>query len=366
LKNNFNEVEIEKHIKMNNNVNQNNKKIVWDFWENLGKSELGEIESVVENAMHEDVIWNGFDPVNQLQGIESFCNDFWKPLLHSFPDLTRQTHIFMGGKSNGRIDGDTSKDGKMWISGTGYFNATFANDYLNIPAHGKKVKIRWGDFSHIENGKIVEVYFLLDLIDLMQQVGLYVLPPSKGKDNIYPTPKANDGVLLKMKNEKISDYSLTHIRQFIFEGLNVFDESDLKSMGMADYFHPNIKWYGPGGIGACLSFKEFEDLHQKPWLVAYPDRQVQNLNALIAEGNYSGGPGWAGVKATHAGQYLDCPASQKKIDFNGLDWWKREDEMYIENWVFVDMIHLFRQFGIDLFERMKATSISSATSLQIE
>jgi len=351
---------------MNNNVNQNNKKIVWDFWENLGKSELGEIESVVENAMHEDVIWNGFDPVNQLQGIESFCNDFWKPLLHSFPDLTRQTHIFMGGKSNGRIDGDTSKDGKMWISGTGYFNATFANDYLNIPAHGKKVKIRWGDFSHIENGKIVEVYFLLDLIDLMQQVGLYVLPPSKGKDNIYPTPKANDGVLLKMKNEKISDYSLTHIRQFIFEGLNVFDESDLKSMGMADYFHPNIKWYGPGGIGACLSFKEFEDLHQKPWLVAYPDRQVQNLNALIAEGNYSGGPGWAGVKATHAGQYLDCPATQKKIDFNGLDWWKREDEMYIENWVFVDMIHLFRQFGIDLFERMKATSISSATSLQIE
>jgi hypothetical protein len=26
--------------------------------------------------------------------------------------------------------------------------------------------------------------------------------------------------------------------------------------------------------------------------------------------------------------------------------------MYVENWVFVDMIHLFRQFGVDLFERM--------------
>ncbi len=26
--------------------------------------------------------------------------------------------------------------------------------------------------------------------------------------------------------------------------------------------------------------------------------------------------------------------------------------MYVENWVFVDMIHLFRQFGIDLFGRM--------------
>jgi len=26
--------------------------------------------------------------------------------------------------------------------------------------------------------------------------------------------------------------------------------------------------------------------------------------------------------------------------------------MYVENWVFVDMIHLFRQFGVDLFERL--------------
>ncbi|MDC3219958.1 ester cyclase [Saprospiraceae bacterium] len=257
-----------------------------------------------------------------------------------------------GGKSNGRIDGDISKDGKMWVSGTGYFNGTFENDYLGIPANGKEVSIRWGDFSKIENGKIVEIYFQLDLIDLMQQVGINVLPPSRGKDNIYPAPKANDGVLLDAQNEAASDYSLEHIRQFIFEGLNAYDESNLESMGMADYFHPDVKWYGPGGIGACLSFKEFEKFHQQPWLVAYPDRQAQNLDALIAEGDYSGGPGWAGVKATHTGQYLDCPATGNKINFYGLDWWKKEGEQYIENWVFVDMIHLFRQFGIDLLEKM--------------
>ena len=36
------------------------------------------------------------------------------------------------------------------------------------------------------------------------------------------------------------------------------------------------------------------------------------------------------------------------------DWWKRDGEEYIENWVFVDMVHLFRQFGIDLFGRLAA------------
>ena len=129
-------------------------------------------------------------------------------------------------------------------------------------------------------------------------------------------------------------------------------------MGMADFFHPDMRWYGPGGIGACLSLNEFEDLHQRPWLAAYPDRRVQDLDALFAEGAYSGASGWAGVKATHTGPYLDSPATGNQIEFNGLDWWKREGEMYVENWVFVDMVHLFRQLGVDLFERLAEHSQS--------
>lgn len=337
---------------MNPDINQKNKQLVWRFWEVLDGKEGGEADALLKNALDPAVTWHGFDPVNELTGVQAFVADFWRPFRSSFPDLYRQTHIFMGGHSNGRIDGDISKDGKIWVSGTGYFKATFTKDYLGIPATGKAVNIRWGEFCQIENGKITEIYFLLDLVDLMQQVGIQVLPPSRGKDNLYPSPKANDGVLLYAQDEEATKYSLDHIRRFIFDGLNNFDQSDLKSMGMADFFHPDVHWYGPGGIGACLTFKEFETYHQQPWLVAYPDRQVQNLDALIAEGNYTGAPGWAGVKATHTGEYLDCPATGHSIDFNGLDWWKRADEQYIENWVFVDMIHLFRQFGIDLFDRI--------------
>ena len=157
--------------------------------------------------------------------------------------------------------------------------------------------------------------------------------------------------MLDAQNEQTTQYSLEHIRKFIFDGLNNYDQSELESMGMADFFHSDVKWYGPGGIGACLSFNEFETLHQKPWLKAFPDRAVQNLDALIAEGSYSGAPGWAGVKATHTGDYLGCPASGNPIAVNGLDFWKRRGEQYIENWVFVDMVHLFRQLGVDLFER---------------
>jgi hypothetical protein len=146
-------------------------------------------------------------------------------------------------------------------------------------------------------------------------------------------------------------HSLSHIWRFIYQGLNSYDQSSLRSMGMADWFHPRVHWFGPGGIGACLDFPAFETLHQQPWLVAFPDRSVQDLDALIAEGPYSGAPGWAGVLATHSGPYLGCPPSGHRIEVNGMDWWKREGEVYTENWVFVDMVHLFRQFGVDLLAR---------------
>jgi len=158
--------------------------------------------------------------------------------------------------------------------------------------------------------------------------------------------------LLEAQSEKESQYSLAHIRRFIFDGLNSFDQSDLKSMGMADFFHPEVLWYGPCGIGACLNFRDFENRHQRPWLNAFPDRSVQNLDALFAEGSYSGAPGWAGVKAVQTGQYLDHAASGNPVEINGLDRWKRNGEVYIENWVFVDMIHLFRQLGVDLLDRL--------------
>ncbi|MFT5262312.1 MAG: putative ester cyclase [Polaribacter sp.] len=333
-------------------VNENNKQTVWDFWQVLDDANPGNVESTVRSAMAENVSWHGPDPINDLQGVEAFISHFWQPLQQSFPDLKRQSHLFVSGQSNGRIDGDISLDGQMWVSGTGYFNGTFEKSYLTIPATGKEVHIRWGEFCRMEEGKIVEVFLLLDLVDLMQQAGYQVLPPSRGKDGLYPAPKANDGVLLEKQEIKQSAYSLDHIRRFIFEGLNSYDQSELKSMGMADFFDSEVQWYGPSGIGACLSLKEFEDFHQQPWLIAYPDRQVQDLDALIAEGSYSGGSAWAGVKATHTGPYMQVPATGHSINFNGLDWWKREGEMYIENWVFVDMIHLFRQLGIDLFERL--------------
>jgi predicted ester cyclase len=194
----------------------------------------------------------------------------------------------------------------------------------------------------------------LDFVDWFEQIDLPVLPRPKGVPFVFPAPTGYDGILTAPQDPAITQETLDFSRVFIYGGLNKFDKTDLSSMGMARFFHANLKWYGPGGIGGCLSLKEFEDLHQRPWLVAFPDRQVQDLDNLIAEDRMVGASSFPGVLATHTGIYQDTAATGNKIAFNGIDFWLKTEGKFTENWVFVDMIDLFNQFGVDLFARMRA------------
>ena len=34
------------------------------------------------------------------------------------------------------------------------------------------------------------------------------------------------------------------------------------------------------------------------------------------------------------------------------DWWRREGDLLVQNWVFIDLPDLFLQMGVDLFARL--------------
>lgn len=330
--------------------NQANKLQVWRHWQALESVPLDALGSELQNAVTETFRFYGPDPVNELIGANAYLEGYWLPLRRSFAGLRRRSHLFFGGTSSGRVDG--TNDGRMWVGGTGLFDGVFEHDWLGIPANGQPVHLRWGECSRIEDGRIAETYVLLDLVDLLQQVGIQVLPPGRGTDGVWPPPRGGSAILLDASEADESARTLDMIRRFIFDGLNVYDQENLESMGVADYFHSRVQWYGPGGIGHCYGLKAFEDLHQRHWLHAFPDRAVQDLDCLFAEGEFSCGSGWAGVHASHLGEYLEHAATGRRIVVNGLDFWRRQGDEFTENWVFVDMIHLFRQFGVDLLARV--------------
>jgi predicted ester cyclase len=124
-------------------------------------------------------------------------------------------------------------------------------------------------------------------------------------------------------------------------------------MGQARFWHPDMVWYGPSGIGTTRGLNGFEDYHQRPFLHAFPDRQGGDHKARLAEGSYAATTGWPSLSATHLGQYLGCPPTGKQVGMRVMDFWRRKGDLLVENWVFIDMIDLFLQLGVDLFERMR-------------
>jgi predicted ester cyclase len=321
---------------------------VWQALDALpGDVAGGAIDRTLAAHFHPECAWHTSHPINELSGLREIGEKFWAPFLAAFPDLERRTDIFFGGEFDGRFVGGAG----TWVCATGHYVGTFTQHWLGIPAHGAPAFIRFGEFYRVANGRIVEARVLLDLVGLMRQAGHPVLPASTGLDLLVPGPHGHDGLLLAAHDPAAGQH--THaVLQRMIDGLMAFDQHDLKSMGMEQFWHPRMMWYGPSGIGTTRAIAGFQQHHQAPFLRAFPDRKGAGHRARIAEGNYVASTGWPSVRATHAADYLGVPATGKPITMRVMDWWRRDGELLRENWVFIDLPHLMLQMGVDLFARL--------------
>lgn len=345
----------------NNKQNQKNKEKVWAYWQKMNYAQPHQVADIVREAIHKDVNWNSSAPINHIQGVDALITDFWQPLLKSFPDLKRKPYVFMGGIDNGEsVYG--SDHGEEWVSGCGYLTGTFAEDWLGIPATGKKTHIHFGQFYVMQEGKITESYVQFDVLAVMRQAGFQVLPPAPGAEGgKVPAPVAEDGILLTEQDELESRKTLQLV-EAMGRGLERYvrsrDGGDMRTMEQEHYWHSQMKWYGPSGIGACFSLEEFQDFHQRPWLHGFGDRNLSHHGGgrtmgFIGEGKYACGGIWDTVFSKNHGDYAGIPATGKLMTIRDFDWWKREGDLLIENWVPIDLIDLCLQMGVDLFARLR-------------
>ena len=306
----------------------------------LARQPVGHWPEALQRLYHPDVTWHGPHPINALQGGLTVLAGFWEPFLNAFPDVERRDDILIAGAFN---------DG-IWIGATGHYTATFAHDWLGIQATGGAVNIRYGEFSRMQAGKVHEVYFILDILDLMRQAGCWprMVPASRGLTDQVPGPATRDGVVLAPSAPAEGECSLDLVMAMIHGLLKDYDGKTLESMAQERFWHPNMMWYGPAGIGTSRGLKGFQDVHQRPFLAAFPDRMGGDHKARIAEGAYVASTGWPSVRATHLGPWQGCPPTGRKIGMRVMDFWRREDNLLRENWVFIDMIDLLLQMDVDV------------------
>jgi len=298
----------------------------------------------IRDVYSEDVDWYGPHPINDLHGSDTLIASFWSPLLAAVPDLERRDDIVIANSFKG---GD-------WIGATGHYTGTFTSNWLGIPATGGVVNIRYGEFSRIEAGKVREVYLILDLLDVMRQAGCWPreLPVGRGVADRVPGPATRDGVTLETAAPGESEQSLRLVEAMI-AGLMQYDQKSLESMGMERFWHPGMMWYGPAAIGTSRRLKGFQDVHQRAFLQAFPDRIGGNHKARIGDGAYVGSCGWPSINATHRGSWLGHPATNRRITMRVMDFWRREGTLLRENWVFIDQIGLLLQLDVDVMSHLR-------------
>ncbi|MBC8330517.1 MAG: ester cyclase [Anaerolineae bacterium] len=323
---------------------QHSKKLVWKYWQ--GMNARGDAQTLAQ-SLHPDVIWHGFQPLRHLNGSKEIQNKFWEPLYNAIPDLTRRPYFLIGGDFEG---GD-------WVCGTGDFIGTFARDWklgdVVIPASGSSVHFRFGEFCKIQDEQIVEIRIIVDLPDLLRQSGVQLLPPNFGRDRWIPGPLAGDGICFDEQNHAQTEKTLQLVEEMIFGGLNKYDGKDQASQGLEQFWHPHMVWHGPVGIGSAYGLDEFKQNAQGPIVRAFPDRRGVGHQARIADGYFAASTGWPSLAGTHKNAYMGWVPTGKKIGWNIMDFWKRDGDKLLENWVMIDLIGAALESGVDLLAKLR-------------
>lgn len=314
-----------------------NKRKVWALMQAQPEMTPDNAAEVLSAHLPDLVTWHGPHPFYELEGAKALASEFWQPLLEAAPQIQRRTDFFVSGEF----------DGSHWVATAGYFIGFFTGNWLGIPTAGKGIHLRQNEFYRFEDGRIVEMFTLLDILDVMRQAGYYPVQDAGGHQRLVPGPMGGDGIIWNTPNPDETARTYQAVMDMV-DGLARYDGKDLAVMEMHKYWDAErMVWYGPTGIGTCHTLKGFEDHHQRPFLDAFPDRHSFHRANLVA-GPYFAYLGWPTLHATFTRPYMGVEPNGKPIVMRGMDWWTRVDDRLVENWVLLDMLHLYKQMGQDL------------------
>ncbi|MEO1247272.1 MAG: ester cyclase [Pseudomonadota bacterium] len=300
-----------------------------------------------------DALVHAYHPVNELRGREAVANELWQPLLTALPDAERRDNIVIAGEY----------EGSDVVALLGHIQGNFEKPLHGIPPTHGVVHLRYGEVHHLQDGLIRESWVIADMLNLMDQAGCRPVAPSLGAEHLWPAPATNDGVQTDRVDAEAGAATLRLVKR-MHGGLLKFDGRDIESMDHEKYWKQDFLWYGPSGIGTSRGLDGFRAHHQIPFLRAFPDRKTAHHFAETGDGDYVVTGGWPSVTATHTGpDWLGLPPTGKHVDMRVMDFYRCEDGLVAENWVPIDIIDMLRQFGVDVFERMRHFAGRPRTSL---
>lgn len=302
----------------------------------------------------QDAVFRWCHPIGDVPAADA-TRAIWAPLAAAFPDLERRDHIVIAGET---------PEGAMWVGSGGAYLGTFLAPWLGIPPTGHLAHMRFHEFYRIEGDRIAEAQAVWDIPEVIMQAGVWPMGPGLGREWHIPGPATQDG----LGPHGGGGAAARDLIVAMLEALKRHPaDPDPAAMEMDRYWHPRMTWYGPSGIGTGRGHAGFRHWHQIPFLRAMPDRgqYVDEITYhFFGEGNYAAVTGWPNMiqTITHGG-WLGIAPSGQRVEMRSLDFWRVENGLIRENWVLVDLLHMWDQIGVDVLDRMRELGKPKAGAL---
>ena len=329
---------------------QKEKNLIRDYYNALDSAQGNDITKILKNYISEDYIWRGFHPFNEISDAKEVSEIFWQPFRHAFKNIQRRMDIFIAGKN--QIDGFES----VWVVSMGNLMGLFDNEWLGIAPSRKMALLRYCEFNKVENGKITETAMFFDIPHVMLQVGLNPFPPQTGANLVQPGPMTHEGLMFEEQDASEGEKTLATIDFMVNDIRTWKGQEDLSLVEeLRRSWNEDMIWWGPAGIGSTYTIERYAEQHSGPFRAGFKDRIFNGHLCRVAEGNFGGFFGWPNLTLTPSGGFMGMPATGKPGDMRIIDMYRREGDKLTENWIFIDLLHFWKQQGVNILDRIKKT-----------
>ncbi len=351
-------------------LNIANKQLVREAMNAIAECKIEQLNDTLARYYLADVDWRGSHPMNEIKGTKSVAETVWGPLKNCLPDIERRDEIMIGGRYRNRHGEEHDM-----VACMGHYCGTFKQDWLEIPATGQPLFIRYGEIHTVRDGKITGSTCLWDVLDVIRQAGFWPLAPSWGSEGRWMGPITCDGLVMR---EQDMDQGLASIAQTLamHKSLSEYNDDEMKgrdgliNMPQKEHWHQKMMWYGPSGIGTTRGLEGFVDFHQLPFRLFWPGRKggqsIINEEAetgtmsnaghyiQIGDGAYSVTGGWPSVVAENRGGGLfGSGVTGRKTEMRVMDFYLHHEGKIRENWIPIDIIHILLQLDVDIMQRVR-------------
>lgn len=326
---------------------QSEKRLVLDYYSALDQAAVSEIVETIKRYTAENYTWRGFHPFHLQTSPEDIARVFWHPFRQAVTSQQRRMDVFIAGR-NFMDDGHST-----WVCSMGHLMGLFDEPWLGIQPTGKIVMLRYAEFHKIVDGKIADTAFYFDIPHLMVQAGYAPFASQTAAQLVQPGPAPHDALLFHDADPREGQKTMDAMNAMIGD-LGTWQSGLPLEEELARTWHDDMIWWGPTGIGATYTIERYAKQHAAPFRAAFSERSGTGHIARIAEGNYSGFFGWPNFTAKPTGGFMGLPPSDTNCEFRVIDIYRREGGKLKENWIFIDLLHFFKQMGVDILANLEA------------